>query len=427
MNKIILMKNIFKQIISDFHAKPIRTIKGRDLQIEMNTSKIISIIWPRRSGKSYYLFGVIEELLSLWVDKTRIVYINFEDERIDIDGNNLGLLIDAYLELYNAQDLKDVYFFFDEIQNIDNWEKFVRRLYDDGSTHIFITGSNAKLLSKEISTSLRGRSISYELLPLSFREFLAFKDQKINIHVTKDRAKLLSLQKEFIEWGWFPEVSEMNEELKIKTLQEYFDVMLYNDIVERYKIKDVVLLKQFVKLLLQTTTKDFSINKIGNDLQSMGFHFDKNILYEFLDHLDTIYFGKSVSKFDHSFKKQTLKKFYLIDNGFLNALTFKFSDNYGKLLENTVFTELYRRHGEDIYFLRNGSETDFVINNEQKLIYQVCYDLNPENRDREIRGCLDAMEKFWVVSSMIVTFKQEENINIDGKNIEVLPFYKVFL
>ncbi len=421
------MKNIFKQIISDFHAKPIRTIKERDLQIELDTSKIISIIWPRRSGKSYYLFGIIEKLLSIWVEKTCIVYINFEDERIDIDGGNLQLLIDAYLELYNGEDLKDVYFFFDEIQNIDNWEKFVRRLYDEVSTHIFLTGSNAKLLSKEISTSLRGRSISYELLPLSFKEFLSFKNQKINIHVTKERAKLVSLQREFIQWGWFPEVSEMNEELKVKTLQEYFDVMLYNDIVERYKVKDAVLLKQFVKLLLQTSTKDFSINKIGHDLQSMGFRFDKNILYDFLDHLDTIYFGKSVSKFDHSFKKQTLKKFYLIDNGFLNALSFKFSDNYGKLLENTVFTELYRRHGEGIYFLRNGSETDFLVNDKHKLIYQVCYDLNLENRDREILGCIDAMEKFEVTSSTIITFEQEESMVIDGKHIEVLPFYKVFL
>ena len=129
------------------------------------------------------------------------MYINFEDERIDIDGGNLQLLIDAYLELYNGEDLKDVYFFFDEIQNIDNWEKFVRRLYDEVSTHIFLTGSNAKLLSKEISTSLRGRSISYELLPLSFKEFLSFKNQKINIHVTKERAKLVSLQREFIQWG----------------------------------------------------------------------------------------------------------------------------------------------------------------------------------------------------------------------------------
>lgn len=131
--------------------------------------------------------------------------------------------------------------------------------------------------------------------------------------------------------------------------------------------------------------------------------------------------------FDHSFKKQTLKKFYLIDNGFLNALSFKFSDNYGKLLENTVFTELHRRHGEDIYFLRNGSETDFVISSKQKLIYQVCYNLDPENRDREIRGCLDAMEKFEVTSSTIITFEQEESISIEGKSIEVLPFYKVFL
>ncbi len=143
----------------------------------------------------------MQDLLDGGIDKTRIIYINFEDERIDMNGSDLHLILDSYLELYNDQDLTAIYYFFDEIQNIDNWEKFVRRLYDEGCTHIFITGSNAKLLSKEISTSLRGRSISYELLPLSFREFLSFKSEKLALHTTKDKAKILILQKEFIEWG----------------------------------------------------------------------------------------------------------------------------------------------------------------------------------------------------------------------------------
>ncbi len=418
------MKNIFKQIISDFHENKVKIWKERDINIPLDTQKIISIIWPRRSWKSYLLFNIINKLIKNWVEKTNILYINFEDERINIDGSNLQVIIDAYLELYIDKKLENTYFFFDEIQNIDWWEKFVRRLYDNANTNIFITWSNAKLLSKEIATSLRWRSLSYEVLPLSFNEFLRFKDEKINYHSTAWKAKILNLQKQYITWWWFPEILDFEKDLKIKTLQEYFDVMLYNDIIERYKIKDVSLLKNFVKQLIQTTTKEYSINKIWNNLKSLWFKFDKNILYNFIDYLDTIYFWKSVSKFDYSLSKQTLKKFYAFDNGFLNAISFSFSDNYWKLLENMVFIELYRRFGENIFFLKNGSETDFVINKKEKIAYQVCYDLNDEDYQREIDGCIDAMDKFKLKNSILISFEQEEDIIIDWKHIKVIPFYK---
>ena len=421
------MKNIFKQIISDFHTKPLKQIIKRELVIDLQTGKIVSIIWPRRSGKSYYLFGTIHTLIDSWIDKINIVYVNFEDERIDIAWGDLQILIDAYLELYNDKKLEEVYFFFDEIQNIPGWEKFVRRIYDDGIKNIFITGSNAKLLSKEISTSLRWRSLSYELLPLSFKEFLDFKGEKLNIYATKDKAKMLNLQMEYIKWWWFPEIINFTDDSKLKTLQEYFDVMLYNDIIERYSIKNTVVLKQFVKLLLQSTTKEYSINKIWNSLKTLWLRFDKNDLYDFMEYLDTVYFAKSVSKYEYALKKQTLKKIYVFDNGFLNALTFSFSDNYWKLLENVVFIELYRKYNENIFFLKNGSETDFVLSGAEKLTYQVCAELNDENYEREIVWCVDAMNKFWVQTSTIITLEQEKEIIIEWKKIEVIPFYKWIL
>ena len=379
------MKNIFKQIISDFHSKYTKKVKNRKLKIDLNTWKIISIIWPRRSGKSYYLYWIIHNLIKSWIKKENIIFINFEDERINIDWKDLQTLIDAYLELYPDKNLQDCYFFFDEIQNIDWWEKFIRRIYDEGIENIFITWSNAKLLSKEISTSLRWRSLSYELLPLSFEEYLDFKWEKINIFTTKGKAKILNLQKEFISWWWFPEIINYEEDLKIKTLQEYFDVMLYNDIIERYKIKNAIVLKEFVKQLIQSTTSEYSINKIWNNLKSIWLKFDKNDLYNFVNYLDTIYFAKSLSKFEYSLNKQTKKKIYLFDNWFLNAITFKFSDDYWKLLENVVFIELYRKFGENIFFLKNWSETDFIVNKKEKLVFQVCYNLNKENYDREIK------------------------------------------
>jgi len=421
------MKNIFKQIISDFHKNPLKKVKNRDLKIPLNTWKIISIIWPRRAWKSYYLYWIIDKLIKSWVKKENIIFVNFEDERINIDWKNLQVLIDAYLELYPDQNLQDCYFFFDEIQNINSWEKFVRRIYDEWIENIFITWSNAKLLSKEISTSLRWRSLSYELLPLSFKEYLDFKQEKLNIFVTKDKAKILNLQKEFINWWWFPEIINNEEDLKIKTLQEYFDVMLYNDIIERYKIKNVIVLKEFVKLLIQSTTSEYSINKIWNNLKAKWVKFDKNDLYDFIDYLDTIYFSKSLSKFEYSLNKQTRKKLYLFDNWFLNAITFKFSGDFWKLLENVVFVELYRKYGENIFFLKNWSETDFIVNTKEKIVFQVCYDLNESNYTREIKWCIDGMKKLNIDNSFLITFEQEKEINLDWKKIKVIPFYKWIL
>ena len=200
--------------------------------------------------------------------------------------------------------------------------------------------------------------------------------------------------------------------------------MLYNDIIERYKIKNVIVLKQFVKQLLQSTTSEYSINKIWNNLKSLGLKFDKNDLYNFIEYLDTIYFSKSLSKFEYSLNKQTLKKIYLFDNWFLNAISFSFSDNYGKLLENIVFIELYRKFGENIFFLKNWSETDFIINKKENIVFQVCYDLNKENYDREVKWCLDGMNKFNLDNSYLITFEQEEEIEIEWKIIKVIPFYK---
>lgn len=421
------MKNIFKQILSDFHSRELKVVKKRDLRIDLNTWKIISIVWPRRAWKSFYLYWIINDLIKSWVDKDNIIFINFEDERISLDWSELQTLIDAYLEMYNDKDLKKCYFFFDEIQNIDWWEKFVRRIYDEGIENIFITWSNAKLLSKEISTSLRGRSLSYELLPLSFKEYLEFKWEKLNIYTTKGKAKILIMQMEFIKWWWFPEIIDFSESTKIKTLQEYFDVVLYNDIIERYKIKNVLVLKEFVKQLLQSTTSEYSINKIWNNLKSLWLRFDKNDLYDFIDYLDTIYFSKSLSKYEYSLKKQTLKKIYLFDNWFLNAITFNFSDNYWKLLENIVYIELYRKFGENIFFLKNWSETDFILNKEEKIVFQVCYDLTKQNYDREIKWCLDWMNKLKINNSFLITFEQEEKIEVDWKIIYVIPFYKWIL
>ena len=420
------MKEVFKYIISDFWERDFSDLIERDLQVPLNSRKIITIVWPRRAWKTYFIYSLIKKLLISWVNKKNIVFINFEDERIDIKWSQLWILLDAYLELYSDVDRKNTYFFFDEIQNIIWWEKFVRRIYDQWIKNIFITWSNSKLLSKEIATSLRWRTLTYEILPLSFNEFLRFKKlENIDFYTTRWKAKILNLQREYLIWWGFPEVVNFSSDLKLKTLQNYFDVMIYNDIIERYKVKNISLLKKFIKLLIQSTTTQFSINKISGVLRSEWFKFDKNDLYDFVERFENIYFLKTVFNFDYSYAKQTKKKIYLFDNWFLTSLTFKFTSDWGKLLENAVFVWLYRKFWDKIYFLKNWNEVDFVINLKDKLLYQVCYKLDGNNFEREIWWCIFGMEKFGINRCYIITFEQEDEIKVSQGVIKLLPFYKL--
>ncbi len=258
------LKNALKTIISDFHERELPQLTQRDIDVPLKSNKIITLIGPRRAGKTYMLY----QLMSKIKDKTNILYINFEDERLRFKPNELQLIIDAYFELYPEKKEKEIYLFFDEIQEAKEWQSFVRRLHDTITRNIFLTGSSAKLLSKEIATSLRGRAISYEIFPLSFKEYLNFKGIDGNINSTKGKAKAMNLLEEYLEKGGFPETVLMEEEVYKKTMQSYFEVMLYRDIVERYSISKPVAVKELLRHLLSQTGKEFSINKCYNDFKS---------------------------------------------------------------------------------------------------------------------------------------------------------------
>lgn len=389
------MKSIIKGIIADFHQLPLPAFKRRQLDVPVDIDKIITVIGPRRAGKTYYLYQLMADLAQKGVAKSQILYINFEDERIVLDNEN-DLIFDAYRELYPFQDLSDVYVFFDEIQELPGWEKFVRRVYDTVSKHIFLSGSNAKLLSKEIATALRGRSISFELLPLSFSEYLYFQ----NI-ATKDRnsshskALIENAFQQYCLWGGYPEVVGLEDRFKVQVLQEYFNVMLYRDLIERYQIKDASVLKFVVKRLVGSFTKEFSVNKLYNDLKSRGFAIGKESLYKMVAAAFSIYMLASVERYEPAVVKREMsnKKIYLFDNGFASALNYLFSEDTGKRLENVLFQHI-RAKTENIFFMRNGWECDFAVfpRTGSPQLFQVTNKLDHDNIEREMKG-LEAGKK----------------------------------
>ena len=411
------MKDLIKTIIKDFHKRGTPVFTARDIEIPIESGKIITLIGPRRAGKTYLMY----QLMSKVKDITNIIYINFEDERLELSAKKLYLIVEAFFELYPEKKEEDIIFFFDEIQEVDGWEKFIRRIYDSINKNIFITGSSAKLLSKEIATSLRGRTISYEIFPLSFKEFLNFKDVELDINSTRGRASILNSFKEYMNNGGFPEIIGMDKEVMEKTLQTYFEVMLYRDIAERYDIQNMVPLKVFLKRLLANTSKEFTIHKMFNHMKSEGIKVSKDSLYKYLGYFSDAYILFSLSNFSESGANQIAKKAYSIDVGISQILSFSLSKDFGRILENIVMIEL-KRKGKEVYYHKGKFECDFIIKEKEKITQaiQVCYSLNNENRERELKGLKEVMKRFKLKSGLIITLDQEEQI----ENIKVMSVIK---
>jgi len=233
--------------------------------LPLDVNKIVSLTGVRRCGKTYLLYLTAKKLREK-IAASQVIYINFDDDRIfPLALGDLSDLIEAYYELYPENKEETVYFFFDEIQNVEGWEKFVRRVFDTENCRIYVTGSSSKFLREEIATSLRGRTITYELFPLSFREFLAFKGVEVNIHSSRSLARIRKEFEEYLKRGGFPEVILHNEDIWRRTLAEYLDLILFRDICERYRVSNTFLMKYLIAYLMKNISTLVSVNKLFND------------------------------------------------------------------------------------------------------------------------------------------------------------------
>jgi predicted AAA+ superfamily ATPase len=426
-----MKKDIIRKIIRDFHVSPLPSCRRRLLQVPSDTGKIVTLIGVRRSGKTSCLFNCMNDLLNKGIPKTSILYVNFEDERLELKTEELDLLLQAYQELYPEMLMEGCYFFFDEIQNVAGWDKFVRRIYDSITKNIFITGSNARFLSSDIASSLRGRAVNYEVYPLSFSEYLDFKGVSTDLDSTKSVAVINHHLADYLRCGGFPEVIGYDDALRNKVLQEYFNVMIYRDLVERYEIRNLPALKFFLKRILASATKQFSVNNIYNELKSSGFRIGKNQLYDYLEAAVNVYLAQILRKYSGSLVDRELgeRKVYVIDTGLLNALDLKFSDDTGKAMEQTVFLEL-RRKEKDIFFFKDKSECDFIVRqgSEVKEAIQVCADLSDsKTRNRELRGLMACCNEFGLRHGTIITLNGSEEFEQNGIAVTVLPLYRWLL
>lgn len=424
-----------EEYLLDFQKRELPSLIERELKTS-NIKKITSIIGPRRAGKTFFMYQKIKELLSNNVSKENMLYLNFEDSRlIDFNFKEIREIVKLHWELYPESTKSDLHIFIDEPQNIKNWEIAIRALYDEEFS-IFLSGSSSKLLSKEIATSLRGRTISYVLLPFSFIELLKMKNLIFDItHLSsKEKSVLSSLINEYLEFGGFPEViSESDSENKIKIISEYFDLIVYRDIVERYKIKNTQLIRWLIKSLIASFSKEFSVHKLYLILKSQGIKLSKNTLYSYLSMLEDSMFVFFLPKFKHSVRKKefSINKTYLCDVGF--AKLAEISKDKGKKMENTLFLELTRRRDAltEIFYWSDGkSEVDFVIKKGMKVkqIIQSCHNIADfDTKKREIMALLKASKELKCKNLLVITedYKAEELVK--GTKIKFVPLWKWLL
>ncbi len=382
----------------------------RNITIPDVPSKINVLTGMRRTGKTTILFKHISNLLKNGVARSRVLFINFEDDRLNTgtpSGNIISDIVEFWYSADPARHNELCYLFFDEIQNVRGWEKTVRRLHDTKKVRLYLTGSSAKLLSKEIATELRGRSISTEVWTFDFEEYPDFEKfpEKMG-KATKDR--YLHSFYNYMKTGGFPETIAADNTVAVQILQEYVETVLFRDVMERWELANLPLLKELFKRLLSMPGRLLSVNKLFNELKGIGYNLGKNTLYEYISHIEDAYLIFTVPLYSKSVKKSTVnpKKVYAIDTGLLNSVNLFTNEDKGQLFENIVFLALRRRGYRVFYYLTEERyEVDFLAENAQgrKLLIQACLNTNdPETLKRESRS-LELAEKTLKISGNLVT------------------------
>ncbi|MFA6292541.1 MAG: ATP-binding protein [Victivallales bacterium] len=429
------MKQLIAQLIDDFHERELPELSDREQTLSELKNKANVVIGMRRTGKTFYCFQRIKKLMSSGTPLTQILYLNFEDDRLlDFSVKDFQSILDVYYGKYPTNRNVKCHFFFDEIQRVDRWEMFIRRLLDSENAQICLTGSSSKLLSTEIATTLRGRSITTEIFPFSFKEFIRHHGLFETVPASFGSNTSSILRKaisDYLEIGGFPEIQPLEKNLRAEILQGYIGSVLLKDVVERHKVGNIIVLKHLVNSIMNSPCSQFSVNKFYNTLRSMSVKCTKNNIYEYLDHLLDAYLFYRVPLHTRSAKARMVNpsKIYVVDTGLLNTMTFRNSSNRGHLLENMVFMHL-RLNGFEIEYVisSKGYETDFFTRHPvtgETMLLQVCWDITDEDTfARELRGLKSAMTELGIDKGRIITWDDEKTL--EG-NIPVIPVWKWLL
>jgi predicted AAA+ superfamily ATPase len=427
-----------EQIVVEHSALVLPKLTDRDTPLPSLPGKADAVVGMRRAGKTWLVLQKLRDLEREGVPRGHTLYVNLEDERLMGVGVEIfeALVSEAYRREPTAA-TAPFWLLLDEVQVVPGWEAFVRRMLDTRRVRVVVTGSSAKLLSREVATSLRGRSLTTELLPFSFSESLRHANVSLPEKLPpppRGRAELERAMVGYLTTGGFPEVQTLAPALRRRVLQEYVDVTLLRDVVERHRATNIVALRRLVSHLLRSPAGKLSVHKLYNDLRSQGVAVGKDHVHEYLAHLEDACFAFTVPVDSPSERRRAVvpRKVYLVDPGLAQlAVANPLTAMRGHLLENVVYLELRRRRAAISYHLgESATEVDFVARHEDghEELVQACADPSAEETlAREVRGLADAAPAFPKAKLVIVTLNHEETLTIGRRRVHVVPAWRFLL
>jgi len=375
------LKGVLQQSVSRLLPK----CRARELDLPLGSGKVVGLAGVRRSGKTFLFFRTIQRLVEQGIGRPRLLYLNFEDDRLQpLRAEELDLVLRCHRELFPETIGQRCYLFLDEVQNVPGWERWVRRLHDTEDIEVFVTGSSSQLLTRDLATALRGRSLTLEVFPLSFAEMLEFRGIVWQPSHPNSESEVRGALEQYLRWGGLPEVVLAEDTLRPLILGEYASLMLYRDVIERYGLRNETLIRELLRFAFRNTATLVNVSKLHRDFTSLGFSVSKNTLHEYLGYLEDSFLLFLLPKHERSLRKQAHnpKKLHVIDPGLVAAFQGHPDRDVGRKLETTVFLHL-RRQCRALYYYADGGEVD-LCNEEGTTFWNTCWSLtDPDTAHRE--------------------------------------------
>lgn len=410
------MKTIIEQLVHEALRRNIPATIPREISIKRVSGKAAVLTGMRRTGKTSLCFQEISRLVESGVQRERILYLNFEDDRLaTITIEDMQHILTAFYGANPFYKDQTCWFFFDEIQRVVQWELFIRRILDNEDVEVTLTGSSAKLLSREIGTAMRGRAILTEVFPLSFREFCRFHALQLSqssVYSARERLELAKMATDYLETGGFPEVQRCDKEIWRTILQDYADVVILRDVIERHGVTNYVATKALVRHILQNSGQLLSVTKLATSFSQAGISCSKNLLFDLIEHLHDAYFCYPIEIHDRSLRRRQVnpRKVYTIDTGLTRAFSVGMTHDRGSTLESAVFTTL-RTVGKQVDYVITDQKrgVDFVYRDDSGWHFiQVAWTMaDKETKEREFRALADAKRLHPQARRSVITWNEE--------------------
>jgi len=427
------VRDQLRRVLAEWHDFALPALVHRDADDRiLDKHQLVTVVGPRRAGKTWFCYQMMQRLLAQGVPRANVLYVNLEDERLyPLTGEVLTALLDVQEELYAEWHTGPRYCIVDEVQNAPQWSVWARRVVEQQpELHLALTGSSSKLLSTEIATELRGRARTVVVAPYSFAEFAraAGADSAYTaslVHGTQ-RNTYQRLFAQYMASGGFPAVQRRTDSREM--LQEYYRAMFTRDMIERFRVQSVRLFEDYLTLQISRFAALSSLSGLQKELAELGHVLSRSTLSQYLSHAQEAFLLFSVPLYSPRVRQQMRapRKVYAVDHGLLNAIRFSATEDRGRLLENMVFMELWRRHGQGIYYHAGEHECDFLVRDGTTVVgaLQACWSLaDGRTREREVAGMLEALQAHHLDSGTIVTEADEARLQAGGKTVHVRPYW----